>query len=294
LFRIAEENQRDAWGLFNQRRYALASAASKTAGRRVDMALQLAAFNPEQVRSELRRTQELIDELKPVVIRSGIKHAIELGRMAEKEQETARREFEARHYRLALKFTRAARQHARRAGEIVLKHGGRERLALEIERTGMKLERARELLSTVKDERIDELFRHAEEAQQGAKAAFRAGDWLKSLRLTMSARELLRRGWVMARGEADPELVEQALEDTDRLASDWQEVIRTEGDQDAVGLLETALDRQRQAREHFGEQRYRPAMQETTLAHRLLKRAIELSQSERALPAPGDDGPDED
>ena len=209
--------------------------------------------------------------------------------MAEKEQERARAAFQARQYDLAFKFTNAARRHAEEAGRIVLRHGGYERLARELERTDSNLERAEEYRPRVNDERIRELFRLAANAQRDAWEAFRVGRYLYSLKMTLAARELLFKAIVFARGETDPEVVEQALDETDRLIAEWEDVIRTDGD-DAIALLDGAVERQQQARELYVAERFAPALKETNTARRMLKRAIELAESEESGPA-GTEGP---
>ncbi|MBN2537448.1 hypothetical protein JXB37_04125, partial [candidate division WOR-3 bacterium] len=111
LFRQAEDKQRDAWRSHGRGEFIRALGETKNARFLVQRALELARLDPERVRAELRRTGDFINEHRALVIRSGVRLAIELGRIAESEQEGAVREFEARRYRMAFKLTMTARVH---------------------------------------------------------------------------------------------------------------------------------------------------------------------------------------
>jgi hypothetical protein len=286
-FDDARNLQRDAWADFNQRRYFRAVSKTKAARSAILQALEMAKFDPRQVAEELRRTSDRMQEVRPVIMASGVKEAIDLWRIAEGEQETARRYYDARQYKLALKFTFAARQHGRKAFDLVKRQGGRERVVREVERTDQMLERAREEAGAVTDDRILELLLRARDWQYDAVAALRSGELLRALRTTLASRDLLLRAWEMARGAANRELVEQALAETDRLISDWRDVIRESRVEEARVLLERALEHQRKARELYTARNLKPAFQETALARRLLNRAIEQAQSDAESARPG-------
>lgn len=279
-FDDARNMQRSAWQSFHQRQYIRAVSMTGRARLAVMQALEMAKFNPGQVAEEIRRTGDRMREVKPVIMASGVKEAINLWRIAEGELETARRHYDARQYRLALKFMFAARQHGRKAFDLVKRQGGRERVVREIERTDQMLERAREEAGAVTDDRILELLLRARDWQHAAVAALHSGELLRALKTTLASRDLLLRAWEMARGAANGPLVEQALAETDRLISDWRDVIRESRVEEARVLLERALEHQRTARELYTARNLKPAFQETALARRLLNRAIEQAQSD--------------
>ncbi len=286
-FDDARNKQRAAWANFHQRQYVRAVSMTLNARFVVRHALELAKFNPGQVAEEIRRTSDRMQEVKPIIMASGVKEAINLWRIAEGELETARRHYDAREYRLALKFTFAARQHGRKAFDLVKRQGGRDRVVREIERTDQMIEQAREQAGTATDKRVLELLLRARDWQHVAVAALHSGELVRALKTTLASRDLLLRAWEMARGAANRELVEQALAETDRLISDWRDVIRESRVEEARVLLERALVHQRTARELYAARELKPAFQETVLARRLLNRAIELAQSDAKPAGPG-------
>jgi len=291
--RDAEAIQREAWQLYEQQEFLRVLSRTRSARGHARRAMELARIDPRRVEDEIRKTGEFIAEHRQLVIRSGIRQAIELGKIAEAELEGARHAFHGRRYRLAIKLTQASRLHAHKAVEMVKRHGSPERLRKELERTDMLLEKAGarvEGLETPGIERILELLERARHLQAEAYDAYRAGQPLRSVKLTLAARDLLMRGWEMARGKGNPELVEQALEETDRLLEEWQDFIRSEGDDEARAMLDRALEHQRKARGFHEQGALRAAYGETTLARRLLQRAIEMAQSE-PVPGPGREEP---
>ncbi len=284
-FHESEGLQKQAWNLFERRAYRLATSRTKAARLRLRRAVELAKFDPERIRLELRKTADQMNEVRPAVMRSRLPRPLELWKLAEGEQETAIRLFEQRKYRLALRFTVAARLHARRAFELVRRRGDPEKVAREVDRTGMLFERARaEARDVAVDERVVELFRKAEAWQAEAVDALHHGRLLQALKMTLAARDLLLRTREMARGKASPEMVEQALQETDRLIETWQGEIRTEGSEDACRMLDEAIAQQSRAREDFAAREFRSAWQQTSLARRILNRAIELTRSRSVDP----------
>ncbi|OYD15268.1 hypothetical protein CH330_06165 [candidate division WOR-3 bacterium JGI_Cruoil_03_51_56] len=284
LFAQAEAVQTNAWDLFKQHRYMLALRKTGWARKLVERALKLAKFDPRRVEEEVRRTAEIMNEAGPVIIRSEIPKALELWRVAKGEQETSRRAFENKYFLLALKFTMAARVHTRTAFGIVRRKGNPDRVQKEVERTKELLDKAAEQTKLVSDDRVHELLHRANDWQDQAVVALRAGQLPRALKFTFSARDLLLRVWRMVRGPANPELVEQALAETDRLVEQWADAIRQQSSKEALDMLERALEHQTKAQEHFGQRKLQPALQETSLARRLLNRAVELVESEEVLP----------
>ncbi len=280
----AEARQEQAWSLYEARAYRMALGRTRSARTSLYRALELAKFDPERIREEIRRTQEFMHEVGPRVLRSGVPRALELWRMAEGEQDAARRHFEQRHFRLALKFAIAARLHARRAHDLV--RGGRsiEKVEQEVERTDMLLDRAREKAAGVEDEQARELLRRATGWQEEAVAELRGGDPVLALKMTLAARDLLLRAWERARGGVEPELVERALEETRQLVERWQAEIREMGPDEARDMLDNAVEYLGRADGLSAARDLPAAWREASLARRMLNRAIELVRSRGPAP----------
>lgn len=294
FFRQAQGKQQDAWRSHGHREYIRALAETKQARFMLRQALELARLDPERIRAELRRTADFINESRAMVMRSGVRQAIELFKIAEAEQDGSRREFGARHYRVAFKLTMTARLHAQKAVQLARRFGDPEQVLREVERTDGLLERARARLEGLTGEnqflhRLQELLERARAWQVQARESWRGGQPREALKLTFGARDLLLRAWEMGRSSQDPELVEEAVGETGRLLETWQAAIRSGDDQEAVALLDKAVERQARAREQFAAGSLAQAFGETTTARRLLNRAIELHQSEET--GPGRDNP---
>ena len=281
VFAEAVAVQQRAWDSFRGKRYGEAGIRTTSARQLVERALKLAKFDPERISEEIRRTADLMNEAGPVIVRSGAPKALDLWRLAQSEQETARRSFDARQYLVALKFTLAARLHTKTALEIIRRAGDPERVRLELERTDMLLARARQKLAQSENARLAELLAKATGWQDQAWQALRSGQPFVALKLTLSARDLLLRAWEMARGP-DRELVEQAIGETDRLVEKWSGVITERGPDEARSLARQATEHQATAKKHFAAAELRPALSETTIARRLMARAIELAFGRKA------------
>lgn len=282
LLSEAKDLQREAWGHFNQRRYRQSRFSSQQARLRVQRGLELVEVDPRQVAEEIRRTAELLSEVEPVVRRSGVREAERLLNLALNEQETARRYFDARRYALALRFTRAARQHGREALGMVRRRGGREQVEQELERTDQLLVRARERAGKSTEDRARDILARAEALQQQAREAFRAERLPQALRLTLAARNLLLRAWEGARGETDPELAEAAAADNDRLISEWRSTVDREGDEPTRRMFRGAVERQERVRVRLAAREYGPAYREANQVRRMLNRAIGNLHAESA------------
>jgi hypothetical protein len=263
LLADAAARQDQARKAFRGERYREAFTDTKAARLMVEAALRLAQeLNAEEIRGELERTEELARRFGPEIVRSGNRRAIELWDLALDEQRTARRHFQAAEYLMALRMTMVAREHGKKAIDLV--------------RTVKLLERAREILQG--NERAMELLARAGAWQDEAVAAFQEGRLLHAWKMTASARDLVLRAIELAGGDVKQELVEQALAETDNLLEQWTDDVRQDESTEAKRLLEQAVTNQRKAREHLGQKRFRISWQETSLARRQIDRAIELVQ----------------
>ncbi|UCG44333.1 MAG: hypothetical protein JSU73_06945 [candidate division WOR-3 bacterium] len=277
LLSDATARQGKARNAFRAERYKEAFTDTRAARLMVEAALRLAQeLNAAEIRRQLERTEELVRRYGPGVARSGNRRALELWDLALDEQRKARRHFQAAEYLMALRMTRAARGHCKKALDLIRPQTNQDKVRVALERTAKLLERARDFLQG--NERAMELLARAEAWQDEAIAALREGRLLHAWRMTTSARDLILRAIELAGGDVRQELVEQALAETDNLLEQWTAVITQSENQEAEKLLDQAVASQQKSREHFDQKRFRISWQETTLARRLLDRAIELTQ----------------
>jgi hypothetical protein len=219
-------------------------------------------------------------QFRPIVNQSQNEQVRQLWRMAETEQATSESYLAKERYHLAAKFTFAARQHGRAALTIIRRQASPERIQCELDRTDALIVRAREPVKSSGNEQAQALFDRALDWQNQARVAFREKRFLPCVKLGLAARDLLLRAWETARGSAGPELLGRALAETDELIREWADAIRQSSNDQARTLLDQALPHQDAAKEHERGQRYLAALTETGIARRLLRRAIELVESE--------------
>lgn len=277
----AAQNQTSAWDAFRARALRRALGLTLAARAQAKKAFDLVELKPDRVQAELERTDEVLSELGPGVRRSEEPKVRELWRMAENEQATARQEFDRQHYRLALKFTFAARLHAWSAFKLVRRNADPEKLKAELDRTDDLLERVKEPVEASGNERARQLLQKAGNWQEQARTAFGNRLWGQTLKFTLAARDLALRAWELARGSTTLPLVERALGETDQLLDTWSDELRQSDQTQATTLLDQAIDQQARARQSFNDRDLKTALQATTLARKFLNRVLEAVNSDQ-------------
>jgi len=276
VLKTATELQQAAWQAYEARSYSRARDLTVRARERARQAKVIADVNPDRVRDEVRRTRDVMAELGPAIARANDPRANELWKMAQTEQRTAEDYLGRARYGYALKFTMAAREHAKSAFAAIRGRFGTERVKRELDRTDALIEKAQARLEPPTDRRATAVLNKAIELQRQARQTLAANRPLVALKLTLAARDLLLRAWEAGRAEVTAELVEQALAENDALIADWADDIRASGNPPAANLLEQGILHLQTARELL---RLKPALAECHSARKLLQRAVELIQS---------------
>ncbi|MFO7650316.1 MAG: hypothetical protein R6X13_03105 [bacterium] len=275
----ANSSQDLAWSDFRGSRLRMAVGRTVRARELVRQAVELARFDPERVRAEVRRTRERMNEIKPVVVRANVPRALELWRIAEGEQQTAERSLEAQRWLLALKFTKAARDHGMAAWRLVSRAASPERVERLVERVGALIDRVSPAVRSSGNARAIGLLDRAAGWLLDARAALARRDLWPALKRALAARDLALRAWEMSRGSVGPDMTEQALAETDRLLEDWADDIAAADKPEALRLLDQARAQQRLAVEHSAANRFAAAWAATANARRLVDRAVELIEA---------------
>jgi uncharacterized protein YdcH (DUF465 family) len=286
LLNNAERLQNDAWDKFKNQQFEKALKLTLAARESAREALAAVKLRPKDIEAHLRKTADFMRDVGPLVIRSGIPKAIELWKMADGELASAKEELRKGHYGLALKFGIAAREHAWSAFQFIRKNADPDKVKAELERTDDLIKRVSEQVKLVSTERIQQLLKKAVSLQEQARTALNERRFGPALKLTWAARDLILRAWENAKGGGNASLVERAIAETDQLIKNWSDDIRNDSNAEAQQLLEQALTHQDQAHQHFEAKEFKAAFQETSLARRLLNRAIELIRTEEPTPAP--------
>jgi tetratricopeptide (TPR) repeat protein len=286
FLKLATGLQQSAWQAFQGKLLPRAKDLTMRARERARQARLVADINPDKVREEVRRTRDAMAEFGPAIIKANDPRANELWKMAQTEQRAAEDHLAGARYGYALKFTMAAREHGKAAFAAIRGRVDVERVKREIDRTDALIEKARARLGSGVSQRATDILNKAIELQKQARQALADGKPLQALKLTLSARDLLLRAWETGRPKLTPELVEQALAENDALITEWADDIRQAGDTLAAALLEQGIKCQEAARRFFEQQQLRPAFNEANQARKLLKRAVEMIQTEDAPGGP--------
>jgi hypothetical protein len=286
LLKLATDLQQSAWQAFQGRLLRRAEDLTMRARERARQAKLVAGINPDKVREEVRRTRDAMAEFGPAIVKANDPRANELWKMAQTEQRTAEDHLAGARYGYALKFTMAAREHGKAAFAAIRRLVDVERVKRELDRTDALIEKAQARLGSGISQRATDVLNKAIGLQRQARQALADRKPLQALKLTLAARDLLLRAWEAGRPRLTPELIEQALAENDALIAEWSDVIRKAGDTKAAGLLDQGIQHQEAARGLFQKQLLKPALAECSRARMLLKRAVEMVQTEDAPGGP--------
>ncbi len=272
----AVEIQNSAWDGYRRRRFRWAYSRTLAARQKAREATEMVRNAPERIRAEIRRTAEVMNEATPRIIRANEPRALELLKMAQKEQSAAQGYLHQRRFRLALRFTFAARNHLYEALTRAKRLTAPELVKEEIDRTQGLIAKIQEEIQESHNLRAQEMFAKAGEWQVKAQNRFRLRLFAQALKFTLASRDLMFRAREIMTSEIDATLVQLALDETDHLLASWSEKILAEGESEAMRLLQEATKHQNTGRELFAADSLDKALLETTQARRLLNRAIEL------------------
>jgi hypothetical protein len=140
------------------------------------------------------------------------------------------------------------------------------------------IERGAPVIRESEHEEAARILDRAIELQAQAWEAYRGSRLRPALAFTREARGLIHRALTIVRGPVDAERVIRALEETDLLLDRAAEIVRSSGVDQAVRLLEKAIEHQSRARRFMEENKLRNALAETRVARRLGLRAIQLAE----------------
>jgi tetratricopeptide (TPR) repeat protein len=230
-----------------------------------------------RVEEELRRTDEHLQRVAPVVRESDSERARELLEQALRVQGQAWEVFRSGRPAIALRLTREARDLGARA--LVLARGDRSlktRAEQELERAARMLEHVREELGGSLEEPARRLLEEAAGQIERGRAHFAEQHYEVALRLAISAQRLIRQAGSLGPGPAGDSRVLRELERTDHLIERAAPLIRESGHEEAGRILDSAIELQAKAWEAYRAGGLRPALALTREARGLIHRALSI------------------
>jgi hypothetical protein len=281
--------QESAWELYarcgteNLRACRNASEATTRARREVRHAIQVAreqSTDERAAQQAIDRAQQLLEQawssLHDDAAGDAALRATRLLEQAQAQLDRALEQFRERHFAVARLLAESAGRLVQQGvafdSDESLDAGRVER---ELERTDRLLERAAPVIRESGRRPAMQLVERATELQARAKQALdQHRPWI-AVRLTREARQQVRRALRMVDGPVDPELVAQAVEQTDALITRAAPVVRESAVERAIELLERGIQRQARARTLEADGELHAALAQTRVARRLVQEALD-------------------
>lgn len=276
--------QQAAWDRYQRKRYRQSYIQTLAARQRAREAIFITT-DKERIEEEIERTNELINELGPDITGIEDQQTAELWKMAKTEQSAATNYYRAHRWRLALRFTLAARNHLYELMHKIKRFHSREQVQAELERTDFILKQTAEAISASNNNiQAQERLKKAEERQLQAKNHFRSRMPVQAIKLTLAARELAFRSWQQISQYPDSTILNSALKETEHLIAQWSDKINQQENDEFKKMLAAAIEHQNAARELYQQGNLAAALRHANQARQILYRAIELINLAEPIP----------
>jgi hypothetical protein len=234
------------------------------------------AQSAQDVAEELRRTDQVIRDAKPLVEASRIQEAKQLLVTAVEQQSNAWQAYDRKMLRRAQDLTLRARRSAQLAARLA--EVDPERIREEVRRTASFMDETGPLIRRANDPRANELWKMAQSEQATAEDALRRQRYGIAAKFTLAAREHVRSAAAVLKRWIDPERVARVLDRTDEVIRRMAELVRASGNQKAMDLFDKAVELQRQARAALRDRRLMLAVKLSLAGRELLLKAWEIAQ----------------
>lgn len=290
LLTNAVQLQQTAWQLFsncdgnNLRPCRSAAEVTVRARREALHAVQVAREQSSDERlaqQTIDRAQRMLEEALAAVReqQTDDTRAMRLLEQAKSQLERANEQYRERQFSIAVRLANSAMSLTRQAlnlddSTLI----DRERIEKQIERTQHLIERSAGAIEESRDTRAQDLLRQAVSLQSKARENYSAGRYIAALALTRQSRQLAQRALGrVVEGPVDADAVASAVDKTDVLIERAESTVRSSGSENAVKLLDKAIERQVSARALLRENELKRALAQTRVARNLAGEAVELA-----------------
>jgi len=235
--------------------------------------------NENLVLKAIERTDQIITKAKESIVGLEHKRASSLLEAAINNQQKAKEFFKEHKLKVALKLTLKAREMAKKVLDLTTKGRRLNRLAQkELKITDRMIQKASLILQESESKGPDRLLEKAKSLQEKAREMFRQKKFTRATRSSRKARELVEKALRLVEEEVTPRMVENAIQQNERLISQVEEGIKGGTNPEAASTLEKGLAHQRKAKKYYQEGKFKPALAEAKVAKRLISKAREMSQ----------------
>jgi tetratricopeptide (TPR) repeat protein len=282
LLKMADKLQERARNEFRMIRYRLAVELTLKARTKAYEAIGFTKKDEENenlVLKAIERTDQIISKAKEVGKRLENRRIFSLLEMATNNQQKAKEFFKEHKLKMALKFTLKAREMAQKVLNLANKEKRLDRLAeKELERTDRFIERASVIIQESQNRTANELLNQARSLQEKAWDIFARKRFAKAIKNSQKARELVQKALRLVEQNVTPQMVENAIQQNERLIVKVEEKTKVGVSSEAISIFEKGLSHQSKAKEYYREGKFKAALAEAKVAHRLITKALEMIQ----------------
>jgi hypothetical protein len=260
--------------------YLLTMQARDLARRALETA-EIEVKAHESIRDLIESTRDLSQDAATLIHERGdpeTKHLLDAGIW---QLQRAEESYRSGEYRKAIRLAATARDLVQRAMQRVRGDapGGAAAVDAAIDRTQALIEEVRVHLEDSSDARARNLLDDAVKLQQNALQMRKEGRPGLALRITTRARQSALDAMLRVSAKPEKEEVERALSVVDQLIQDAAALIDASGSAEAATLLDSARQREAEARGLLAEGKTAQALATARIAESLLRRAAEISGS---------------
>jgi hypothetical protein len=272
----ARDIQKMSWEAYGKGLHRAALKGTRTAREKATDAIRIAE-RWQFVKNHIQKTAELLETAAGMVAIGQNPQAATLLETALSQFERGKEALRAGQVEQAYHLLKNANKLARNIISQLQEQGAdRHRVVRELERTDRLIEKVQPFIEESGHETALTLLEHGIQTQVKAWDFFEKGQYRLAHDLTVQARELAAKAWVMVEGPISPQRVRAAIEATDDLMSRVRPVIMDSQNQSAIELFLSAGEHQDKAKAALAEDRLNIALAQTKIARRLVDRALKM------------------
>ena len=237
----------------------------------------------DQVTGDLEETDRIIERADEIVKETGSEIGLSYLEHARELQARAWEAHRGGAYGMSRKLTFAAREQAQKAiGAVQVSDYNGATVGRQIERTDDVLKRAQDKVGLTGSRKASSLLESAIKTQIEAREFFRGNRLRIALKATLKARESAARSIEIAGADRfNAYSVEREFHRTDELIAKATDMAEELGSNGAIrGLLENAREMQSQAYMSFRSDNMRAAMNETSRAREITRKALKRMEKD--------------
>jgi hypothetical protein len=280
LLVMAKEFQGQAKGQAHMARYGLALKLTLKAREKAYQAIGFTKRDEENeslVIKAMEKTDQLILQAQEAAGGTENRRALSLLEMAITQQERAKDFFREHKLKMALKFTLKAREAAQKAQELAGDGERSSRLCEKQLQAALRLfDKASAVVAESQNQGATALMEKAQGFLNRAQDRFNQNAFALSINDSQSAIEMVENALELVEEDVTPQTAENAIQQNESLIKRGEEAMSGQVSTQAMDIFKKGLSHQSQAKEYHHQGRYKAALEEAKVAHRLLNQALQM------------------